>query len=272
MKGYKPKVTGVRLALAGAALLGSMSPGCGAPPADGEEVEVAGGAVKVIVAAATGDPLHFKIPAAFKTGPVRAYVGKEHGQNRHEVLFRYVGSGPGKDTCISYVVGDANGLAQDTFVDLGPLGDSVEVPAGDSGATAWCLDPNTQQWSTVVFDGVRQNDHYLFVNGGDGDDYMSCSGAATVCFGEGGNDTMLSWGSDATLSGGPGNDKLFAYAPGPHLGLLGGAGSDCLQILDWSSGLQPRYYDSGDGDVDLCFQRPSSGCDHVIEDYCVNLN
>lgn len=189
--------------------------------------------------AKAGTNVYFTSPWATYV-PVQAYFGKVG--TSHWVIYKNVNTG----ACATWYVG---GSIESDFIimTLSTAGDSVEVPGVANGAVVWCDQGfGLQPWyfnPPVFASGVGgYAGGGVSIDGGAGNDYMSCNGPAISCDGNDGNDTILSSSENGHFEGGTGDDIIIVSVLSSNSWLSGGVGNDCISApTDW----RPARYDCG---------------------------
>lgn len=135
------------------------------------------------------------------------------------------------------------GTGGDDFITPFRISAGVEAPRNVKPSDA--ADTILGGGGNDVLDGFGGRDE---IHGGDGRDRISGDGAV---YGDGGNDTIRTYGTVDTLAhGGEGNDKFYGYADSGTLTLYGDAGDDDLQVKSDDGDPRVLLY-GGDGNDTL---------------------
>jgi Ca2+-binding RTX toxin-like protein len=204
---------------------------------------LAAGALIMALAWAAPARAYTVVSSPYGTQPVSARIGSYtvFGVTGQVIVWQRKSDG----ACNVQVIGNAAGLSDDYLVNGTPGNDRLEIQP-------W--------WTSNSFCGrniapLVYGAHFIDLDGGAGDDIVVCgSKGDTFIYGSDGNDGLLSFNPNGVLSGGPGDDSIYADGNGSGEVVTGDAGNDCL--FDFT-GAAARF-DGGDGTDTVSGTRPAN--------------
>jgi hypothetical protein len=172
--------------------------------------------------------------------------------------------------CSAYQLSTTSYLTGDLDVTLSNADDGGRIVGSGESAYAYC----SNMGGLITLSPLQQNGHVIYLHGGPGNDLFICNAGPNPpsleqggnnCYGDGGNDQILTSGN-ASLWGGDGDDTLVFYGPASNASsvqIYGQGGYDCLQ----TNSAVPSVYSCGTGSGKSTVT-PGGGCSPVIASSC----
>ena len=168
----------------------------------------------------------------FGSQPVSARVGSRtiFGLTFQVIVWQNKSSG----ACSTSIIGGASGLNDDYLVHGTTGEDQLEIQP-------W-FTSNSFCGSTIA--PLVYGGHFIDLDGGPGPDAVICASKGdSFIFGSEGDDVLLSFNPAGVLSGGPGNDSIYADGSPANQIVFGDSGNDCLFSFSGAA----QTFNCGDG-------------------------
>jgi Ca2+-binding RTX toxin-like protein len=166
-----------------------------------------------------GDALASTASSPFGSStPVVAIIGSYNGQQIVQWQNQYTGA------CAQTVIGNASGLTDNWLIASGSGSDTIY-------RKGWHPTFCGKDIGELVYNG-----HYLDIDAGGGNDWVTLQTGDTWIYGGAGNDYMDSTDPYAHMYGQAGNDFVRSVSAFTDFDVLsGGDGDDCLEDMSWSA-------------------------------------
>jgi len=169
----------------------------------------------------------------FGSQPVSALVGSRtllFGLTAQVIVWQNKATG----ACSTTVIGSSGGLSDDYLVHGTSGADRLEIQPW-YGSNSFC----GSAMNPLVYGG-----HFIDLDGGSGNDVVICASEGdSFIYGSDGDDVLVSFNPNGVLSGGSGNDTIFAGGFPTNQIVFGDSGNDCLHA-DFGAA---QTFNCGDG-------------------------